>query len=100
MMTPAFEFEWDDDKAAANARRPGRPTFAYATRVFLDPDAIEFDVSRQEDDEVRRKAVGMIEGRLFVVVFTDRGPARRIISARRCNGKETMAYGAIHPRSR
>lgn len=90
-----LEFEWDDDKAAANARRPGRPPFDYATRVFLDPGVVEFDASRQEDGEVRRKAVGMIEGRLYVVVFTDRGPVRRIISARRCNRKEVKAYGAV-----
>lgn len=94
-----LEFDWDDDKATANLARPGRPAFDYAARVFLDSSVVEFDTTRREDGEIRRKAVGLIDGKLFVVVFTDRGPVRRIISARRCNNKEGLAYGAVHARS-
>lgn len=51
------------------------------------------------DAEVRLKAVGLIEGKLFVVVFADRSEARRIISARRANTKERRAYDPVHPQS-
>jgi uncharacterized DUF497 family protein len=60
---------------------------------------VGFDVSREGDAEVRQKAVGLIEGRLFVVVFTDRGGVCRIISARRANTMELRAYAPVHPQS-
>jgi hypothetical protein len=96
MTTGGFVFEWDDVKAESNFAKHGVP-FSYAVRVFLDPEAIEFDASRVEDREVRRKAVGLIEGRLYVVVYTDRARVRRIISARRTNEMERKAYGPHHP---
>jgi len=66
----------------------------------MDPGMVEFDASHEGDAEVRQKAVGLIEGKLFVVVFTDRGGVCRIISARRANTKERRAYDPVHPRSR
>jgi uncharacterized DUF497 family protein len=95
-MVSGLEFEWDDAKAASNLAKHGVP-FAFATRIFLDPQRAEFDVSRQADREGRRKAAGVIEGRLFTVVFTYRGDRVRIISARRSNSNEERAYGASHP---
>jgi uncharacterized DUF497 family protein len=91
------EFEWDDAKARGNLAKHGVP-FEYAARVFLDPDRVEFDASRSEDAETRWKTVGMIEGKLFTVVFTERTGARRIISGRRANAKECRAYDPLHPR--
>ena len=79
-MAPTREFEWSQDKAARNLAKHGLP-FAYATRVFLDVAVVDFDASRPEDDEIRRKAVGMIEGRIFTVVYTERNGITRIISA-------------------
>src|SRR5476651_1395365 len=69
--------------------------FAYAARVFLDPRIVEFDASRDGDGEARRKAVGLIVGKLYIVVYTDRGGVYRIISARRTNATEERAYGPI-----
>jgi uncharacterized DUF497 family protein len=83
---------WDAGKAASNLRKHGVP-FRFAVRVFEDPDRVEFDASRASDGEPRRKCVGLIEGKLYVVVFTERGPDRRIISARRTNRREEMRYG-------
>jgi len=96
-MTSGRAFEWDDDKATSNLAKHGIP-FQYATRVFLDPELVAFDASRAGDHEIRRKAVGMIEGRLFAVVYTDRAGICRIISARRANVKEFRAYGPVQPR--
>jgi hypothetical protein len=95
-MNGRFEFEWDDAKAESNLAKHHVP-FSYAVRVFLDLDRVEFDASRAGNCEIRRKAVGLIEGRLYVVVYTDRGVVRRIISARRTNETERKAYGPHHP---
>jgi uncharacterized protein len=93
-MAGRREFEWDGAKAESNLAKHGVP-FAYAARVFLDPRMVEFDASRDRDSEARRKAVGLIGGKLFVVVYTDRGGVYRIISARRTNATEERAYGPI-----
>jgi uncharacterized DUF497 family protein len=84
-------FEWDEAKASNNLRKHGVP-FEFAVRVFDDPARVEFDVSRPRDNELRRKCVGRIDDRLFVVVFHKRGNNRRIISARRTNANEDKAY--------
>jgi uncharacterized DUF497 family protein len=89
------EFEWDAAKAERNLAKHG-VRFTSAISVFLDPDCIEFDVTRDADSEVRRKTAGLIEGRLFTVVFTRRDDRVRIISARRSNTKEERVYGSFH----
>jgi uncharacterized DUF497 family protein len=86
-MGPERAFDWDDAKAQSNLVKHGVP-FPYAVRVFLDPMAVDLK-------EVRREAVGVIEGKLYVVVYVDRDDARRIISARRTNAMEQRAYGQI-----
>lgn len=91
-----LRFTWDDTKAAANLAKHG-VSFAYATRVFLDPDRVAVDASRPEDGERRCKLVGAIGSRVFTVVVTERDGAIRLISARRCNATEARAYGPIHP---
>lgn len=85
-------FDWDDAKAVSNEAKHGVP-FEYAARVFLDKGRADFDVSRNSDGEERRKVIGMIEARIYCVVYTRRGSVCRIISARRANAKETKAYG-------
>ena len=92
-MTPRA-FEWDDAKAASNLAKHGVP-FDFATRVFLDESIIDFDANRDADGEVRRKAIGLIEGRVFTVVYVQRKEAIRTISARRANVTERKAYGQI-----
>ncbi|HKI14784.1 MAG TPA: BrnT family toxin [Roseiarcus sp.] len=92
-MTPRA-FEWDDAKAASNLAKHSVP-FDYATRVFLDEAVVDFDASRETDGEARRKAIGLIEERVFTVVYVQRGEAIRIISARRANATERKAYGQI-----
>jgi uncharacterized DUF497 family protein len=91
-MNPPVDFEWDDAKANANIAKHGVP-FAFAARVFLDTDAAVIASIRPEDGEDRYKAVGRIEGKLYVVVFVMRGRTCRLISARRTNAKEERIYG-------
>lgn len=91
-------FEWDDAKAASNLAKH-RVSFTFATRVFLDASLMDLDAFQPGDREVRRKAIGTIDGRIFTVVYTMRGDVIRIISARPCNTKEGKSYGSVHSRS-
>ncbi|HTH96161.1 MAG TPA: BrnT family toxin [Stellaceae bacterium] len=91
-MNMPTDFEWDDQKDAANIAKHGIP-FAEAVAVFLDINRIDIATIRAEDGEDRMKSVGMIEGRLFTVVYVMRGMICRIISARRSNGGEERRYG-------
>ena len=87
----AVEFEWDDGKSDACLVHRGFD-FAYAIRAFLDDDRIVDRDRRWDYGEDRYRLLGAIEGRLFVVIFTMRGSAMRIISARKANGREVREY--------
>jgi uncharacterized DUF497 family protein len=90
-------FEWDENKGASN-RRVHRISFEEAIAVWLDPGCVTVPSIRSEDGEDRFKTIGLIEGRLFVVVWTPRDGSIRVISARRCNDPEEDAYyGQDHP---
>ncbi|HYU13719.1 MAG TPA: BrnT family toxin [Stellaceae bacterium] len=52
---------------------------------------------RREFGELRIRCLGQIEGRVYSVVYTRRGANRRLISARKANGREQRAYYARHP---
>ena len=85
------EFEWDDDKAAANFAKHKIP-FEIARRVFDDPGLIDEVDDSIDYGEDRFRAVGMTEGRLVAVVYTIRGTRVRIISARKATRKEQADY--------
>ena len=89
--TPEVEFEWDDAKNNACFERRGID-FAYAVRAFFDPHRIVMQDRRRDYGEDRYRLLGMIDGRAYVVVYTMRGSAIRIVSARKANGKEVANY--------
>ena len=86
-----MQFEWDDAKSNACLAHRGFD-FAYAIRAFLDDDRIVGRDRRWNYGEDRYRLLGVIEGRVFVVIYTTRGSAYRIISARKANGKEVQEY--------
>ena len=87
----AMDFEWD--LAKSNSCQICRNfDFAYVISVFTDP-ALLVEHDRQWDyGEERFRALGVIGGKVFVVVFTRRSTAIRIISARRANMREVKRY--------
>jgi uncharacterized protein len=87
-----MEFEWDEAKAAANLAKHG-VSFAKAVSVFGDEDRIIIEDVRFQYDEPRFTAYGLIQGRLYVVVFTNRADAVRLISARKANKRELKKHG-------
>lgn len=86
-----MEFEWDDAKNDACFERRGFD-FAHAVRAFFDPLRIVARDIRRDYSEDRYRLTGMIDGRAYVVVYTVRGSAVRIISARKANPKEVAEY--------
>ena len=86
-----MEFEWDDAKNSACFERRGFD-FAYAVRAFFDPQRIVAQDTRRDYGEDRYRLLGTVEGRVYVVVYTMRGPTVRIISARKANPKEVAEY--------
>jgi len=84
-------FEWNDEKAAANWRNHG-VTFAQAARAFGDPFAIENFDDREDYAEQRVNLIGMCEGTLLHVTYTEREARIRIISARRAVRHEKDDY--------
>jgi uncharacterized DUF497 family protein len=60
--------------------------------VFTDPALLVEHDQRWDYGEERFRALGVIDGRVFVVVFKRRLRAIRIISARRANSREVKRY--------
>ena len=86
-----MNFEWDEAKSEACFTDRGFD-FVYAARAFFDPNRIVHDDTRYSYGEERYQLMGMIEQRLYVVVYTQRHDAMRIISARKANQREVGHY--------
>jgi uncharacterized protein len=83
-----MEFEWDPEKAETNFRKHGI-SFGQACKAFSDPRAIEvFDDSGLPDED-RANLIGMVDG---MIVYTDRPPRIRLISARKATRNENNIY--------
>jgi uncharacterized DUF497 family protein len=83
-------FEWDEAKSRRNLNERGFG-FEYAARIFLGP-TLERPDNRREYGEVRIQAIGRVAGDILFVVYTDRGDARHIISARLASRKERRLW--------
>ncbi|MFM2112728.1 MAG: hypothetical protein RLZZ271_1388 [Pseudomonadota bacterium] len=87
-----FKFEWDETKAASNQRKHG-VSFDEAVSVFGDPMALTFSDTDHSDNEDRSRTYGLSnEGRLLVVIHTERRYSLRIISARKATRHEKAIY--------
>lgn len=83
-------FEWDDEKAKVNLKKHGVP-FETAAKVFLDENRIEIYDEAHSGDEDRYITIGMA-GDILFVVYTERSPRIRLISARLANARERKVY--------
>ena len=92
-----FQFEWDDVKADANARKHG-VTFELASTVFHDPRLLTGADLEHSETEERWFAVGCANnGAILSVVYlwSDADPAAtniRLISARGSTQSERRQY--------
>ena len=85
------EFEWDDDKAAQNYAKHG-VSFERGRLVFSDPFGVGEIDDRENYGEDRFTIVGMVEGTLIFVAYTEREDRVRIITARRATRHEQDDY--------
>jgi uncharacterized protein len=85
------EITCDPAKNAKNLEDRGidfndaKQLFAGLTLDFLD--------DRKDYGEPRTITVGFLQGRMMVVVWTQRGKARHIISMRKANEREQKRFG-------
>ena len=85
-----MQFEWDEEKAAANFRKH-KIDFRDAALVFNDENYIEFYDAAHSVFEDRYNVIGMVHDILFVV-YTERRERIRIISARLATPEERRVY--------
>ena len=83
-------FEWDSKKNITNIGKHGID-FDDAISIF-DGDTVETIDDRFEYGEERIIALGEMDGHVIVVVYTQRGDAIRIISAREAERHERNDY--------
>jgi uncharacterized DUF497 family protein len=86
-----MDFEWDEEKSQACFTKRGFD-FAFSVNAFIDPNRVIHEDTRHTYGEQRFQLMGLIQGRLFVVVYTLRNDSFRIISARKANQRELMRY--------
>jgi uncharacterized DUF497 family protein len=85
-----MEYEWDDNKAAANSKDK---SVSFEAVFDLDWDEVlELEDTREDYGETRMIAYGPIKGRLHCLVYTRRGSVCRVISLRKTNKKEVENY--------
>jgi uncharacterized DUF497 family protein len=88
------KYVFDPAKDAINQAKHG-VSFALAEILFAGPHATTTD-DRFDYGEVRQIAFGLINGRLFMCVYVDRGQERRLISLRKANRREATRYAETH----
>jgi uncharacterized protein len=84
------DFDFDPKKNLSNVDKHG-VDFAAAARIW-DGYVFERQDGRKDYGETRVIALGAVEGRVFVVVYTWRNDRRRLISARKANTDEKQIY--------
>lgn len=81
---------YDLSKDVSNRAKHGA-SLALAS-MFDWPDVMAGVDDRRDYGEVREIGVGVIGGRLYCVVFTQRGEIMHIISLRKANKREVTNY--------
>ncbi len=84
-----MKYLFDPAKDAVNRAKHG-VSLALAD-LFAGAHVTVMD-DRFDYGEVRQIAFGLINDRLFVCVYADRGADRRVISLRKANGREVRRY--------
>jgi uncharacterized DUF497 family protein len=85
-----MEYEWDDEKAKLNKAKHG--VVFDAAHLFQFGSAKIIVDDRKDYGEERLIGLGLIGERVFVIVFTERGSARRVITLRKANKREIKSY--------
>ena len=85
----AMRFEYDPNKSASNKAKHG-VDFEEAQALWEDPYIVVIDAVNS--DEPRSAWIGVMAGRHWTAITTNRGGAIRIISVRRSHKAEEALY--------
>jgi len=85
-----MQFEWDEEKRQIIIRQHGID-FVDVPPVF-DGDTINVEDDRFDYGEQRFITLGLLKGRVVVVVYTERREIIRLISARKATKYEEITY--------
>ena len=85
-----MRFKWDAAKRRANLRKHGFD-FNDAESVF-DGDIVTIEDDRVAYDETRFITLGLLAGRVVVVIHTETDKEIRVISMRKANKHEEQSY--------
>ena len=87
-----LNFEWNEEKAKSNLKKH-RVSFDEATTLFFDPFSITIPDPDHSANERRYIDIGSSDnGRVLVVVYTERGSNICIISCRKATFSERKLY--------
>ncbi len=86
-----MEVSYDSAKNQRNIRERGL-SFDRALQFDFE-SAVYFTDNRRDYGEVRRIAVGYLDGRLHVLYFITTAGGIRVISFRKANAREVKRYG-------
>jgi len=92
-----MRFEWDEPKRVINLQEHG-VDFKDAALIF-DGVVLEAEDKRNDYGEARFRALGRVGDDYFMVAFTWRGEARRIISPWRLDDENKRRYETILSRN-
>lgn len=85
------KIEFDRAKAARTLAERGLD-FARAGEVLWGADCVTAVDLRRDYPEPRFISIGPLDGRLVVIVWTERANAYRVISMRKANDRERIRY--------
>ena len=83
-------YEWDNEKNKLNIAKHGID-FTDAKEIWQSP-VVEFASNQNQHNEQRVLAIGLIQGYCITVIYTWRGTAKRLISARKARKDERENY--------
>jgi len=90
METP--EFEWDDEKASSNLKKHD-VSFEEGSTIFNDPLLATIVDPDHSEHEERYISMGIsVQGRLLVVIHTERDERIRLIGCRKATNIERKTY--------
>ena len=90
-----MDFEWDMAKSDL-CQISRNFDFTHVISIFIDPNLLIERDQRWDYGEERFRALGLLDEKVFVVIYTKRPAAIRIISARRANRREVRRYEENH----
>lgn len=85
-----MDYQWDEHKRISNVRKHGID-FRDAAAIFAG-DTVLMEDDRFEYGVTRFVSLGLLRGRVIVVVHTEQDDVTRIISARKATNYEQDTY--------